>query len=221
MGQARHLPIPPGARQRRSPYSIPDWQIPPQPDTAILVDLPGAEGVSAGIALARAGFRPVLVYNACPAGLGGSAPSTVDMTAIVVALSATASELAALSLSPKSPPAFLLDANRDGGGLGGPGWFDNRTFVSPSDFPSAEAFRRNGISKLLLVQPTDKIKVDLRQVLLPLQQNGLAITTQVPWRPWRPTAIVVKPPLFLLSAWEWLRRRSYHRGGALIPPSSG
>src|SRR5262249_33379996 len=50
----------------RDDYVIQDWRIPLCADAAIIVDLPGAEGVSAGIAMARAGYRPVLVYNACP-----------------------------------------------------------------------------------------------------------------------------------------------------------
>lgn len=41
------------------------------------------------------------------------------------------------------------------------GWFDNRSFVASSDFPSADYFRRHGISKVILVQPTSRINTDL------------------------------------------------------------
>jgi hypothetical protein len=64
----------------RDEYSVQAWQVALQPDTTIIADLPGAEGVSAGIALARAGYMPVLVYNACPNGAyAGSSPESVSI----------------------------------------------------------------------------------------------------------------------------------------------
>ena len=148
----------------RADYSIKTWQILVNLDTAVIADLPGAEGVSAGIAMARAGYRPVLMYNACPnADFDGvspkpehiantqcaSPPVVVDMSSILTAVCAAAKELASLPLSEDAPPVFLLDGNRSGF-RGEPGWFDNRSFVASSDFPSGDYFRRNGISRAIL-----------------------------------------------------------------------
>ena len=43
-----------------------DWCPPPAENVALVLDLPGAEGVLAGVALARCGYRPVPLYNAVP-----------------------------------------------------------------------------------------------------------------------------------------------------------
>jgi len=161
----------------RDEYSIQDWQVRLQTDTAVIADLRGAEGVSAGIAMARAGYQPVLVYNACPnvtidggslqfISIGNSQlinpPTVVDMSSILTALCATTKVLASLALSAEAPPVFLLDGNRRGLGISyGPGWFDNRSFVTPSDFPSPDYFRRPGISKVILLQPDLDINADL------------------------------------------------------------
>jgi hypothetical protein len=224
-------------------YPVQHWQTPLQPDTTIIADLPGAEGILAGIALARAGYLPVLVYNACPAGTYGGAslkfaapgnanpvspPVVVDMSAILSAICATTKELASIGLPAQAPPVFLLDGNRAGRGVGyGPGWFDNRSFVTPSDFPTAEYFHRQGVSKVVLLQPTRRIKPDLLQVLLRLQRDGMTIAIQSPWERWEPSPLIVKPPMFIISAWEWLRRTlGYSRDplhgyfGEVIPPSS-
>jgi hypothetical protein len=225
-------------------YSVQDWQVTFQSDTAIIADLRGAEGISAGIALARAGYLPVLVYNACPTGTSDNVrpeivsaqnsgaiipPAVVDMTSILAALCATTQDLVSLNLASQAPPVFLLDANRRGLGIPyGPGWFDNRSFVTPADFPSAEYFQSHGISRVILVQATRDINVDLSQVLLGLQSHRMTIATQAPWQPWSPRPIVVKPPNLIVSIWEWLRQKlGYHRDpfsgsfGGVVPHSSG
>jgi hypothetical protein len=231
----------PGADGREE-YSVQDWQVMQFPDTAVIADLPGAEGVSAAVAMARAGYRPVLVYNACPnASFEATSPErspirssqstrppvVVDMSSILTEICATTKELASLPLPEQAPPAFLLDGNRRGF-PGEPGWFDNRSFVASSDFPSADYFRRHGVSKVIVVQPASSINTDLLHVLLSLQRDGMTIAIQAPWKPWAPRPLSVQPPMFLASAWEWLRwkfgyrRNDFHSSfGALIPPSSG
>jgi hypothetical protein len=59
--------------------SSPDtsWAPTNDPHTAIVVDLPGGDGVWAGIDLARRGYRPVPLYNALP-GPVGYRPSIED-----------------------------------------------------------------------------------------------------------------------------------------------
>jgi hypothetical protein len=223
----------------RQAYPVREWHVPLSPDTAIIADLTGADGVSAGIALARAGYRPILGYNACPTGdyepefisitnsQPTGAPVAVDMSAILTAVCVTSSELASLKLSDQAPPVFLLDANRHGFGIHGPGWFDNRSFVSPSDFPSPDYLISHGISKLILLQLTSRVASDLLQVLLHLQEKGITIATQTPWAPWAPCVFVVKPPMFLRSAWERLYQKLGYRHnslngsfGAIVPPSA-
>lgn len=44
--------------------------------TAIIVDLPGKEGVQEGLALARLGYRPVPLYNGVYGPNGAATPST-------------------------------------------------------------------------------------------------------------------------------------------------
>src|SRR5580765_130756 len=46
------------------------WSPPPDERVAIVLDLPGAEGVIIGLALAVRGYRPVPLYNALPLPFG-------------------------------------------------------------------------------------------------------------------------------------------------------
>lgn len=222
-------------------YLIQDWPLSLRTDMAIVVDLPGAEGISACIAMARAGYRPVLLYNACPnadsgeiseAGLRAHADATsppvvVDMSSILAAVCAASKELASLHLPEQAPPVFVLDANRRGF-YSKPGWFDNRSFVTVFDFPSVDYLRRHGISRVVLVQPSTETNIDILQVLLQMQRSGMTIGLQPPWVPWEPRPHVFKPPVFFVTAWEWLHRKiGYRRNdfnssfGGTIPHSSG
>lgn len=220
-------------------HPIEDWHIPLYEDAAIIVDLPGAEGVSVGINMARAGYRPVLLYNACPhAGFSttsqelgrpgdtGNPPVVVDMSSILTAVRATTEQLASLPLPDQAPPVFLLDANRRGFS-GEPGWFDNRSFVTSFDFPSVDYLRSHGISRVILVQPTSTTQGDLLNVVLNMQRLDMPIVLQAPWELWSPRPHVFRPPVFLASAWEWLRQKlGYRRNfdssfGAVIPHNSG
>src|SRR5215471_6573223 len=59
----------------------------PQPDerVAIVLDLPAAEGVLGGLALAGRGYRPVPLYNALPLPFGETllSPATISRVAAV------------------------------------------------------------------------------------------------------------------------------------------
>jgi hypothetical protein len=55
----------------------------------------------------------------------------------------------------------------------------------------------------------------------------MIMATQAPWKPWAPSPLTVKPPMFIISAWEWLRRKlDYRRDpfhgcfGGVVPSSS-
>ena len=123
-------------------------------NTAIVVDLPAADSVKTGLALAHDGYRPVPLYNGSPGPSFVLASSAlINVESIVQWLVQGAEHLAGLSISSQARPAFLLDANRKwGGALPAPGRFDNRWVVFPQDFPSANFLLARGIRRVLLFQ---------------------------------------------------------------------
>src|SRR6266496_907822 len=58
--------LPPGAEA--APDA--DWSPTPDEKVAMVLDLPGEEGVWVGVALAARGYRPVPLYNAVPLPFG-------------------------------------------------------------------------------------------------------------------------------------------------------
>jgi len=136
-------------------------------DTAIIADLPGKEGVLAGLALARLGYRPVPLYNGV---CEGSAHMVVSNMGIVDTLCSGADVISATPLPPDAPPAFLLDANRMNGMGKQPGTYDNRWCVFPQDLPSAAYLRNNGIRKVLV--RTNNRHEDLMHILYRYQKEG-------------------------------------------------
>src|SRR5947209_15400589 len=90
-----HLPRPLPLAQVVPAYDL--SEVPPVRDRwAIVVEMSGVESVAIGLALARVGYRPVPVFNACPPPLSPpadpSAPARpvsfalVDVESILVAL---------------------------------------------------------------------------------------------------------------------------------------
>jgi hypothetical protein len=139
------------------------WCPEPSERAALVLDLPGAEGVLNGVALATRGYRPVPLYNAVPLPFGepnidsrtGRAIAAVDVAPIISALRKNTESLAALKIPTDAPPVFLLDANRSGGGRNmEPDEFDNRSVSFTTDFPSANFFLSRGIERVILVQRT-------------------------------------------------------------------
>ena len=123
--------------------------------TALVVDLPGLESVGLGLELARLGYRPVPLFNACPTPsrfLDDVVPEVVPATLLLPALLQAAERLKSIDLPEDGGPAFLLDANRLGGGKRiVPGWFDNRWVVFATDFPSALFLVRHQITAVELI----------------------------------------------------------------------
>jgi hypothetical protein len=136
------------------------WSPPPDERVAVVLDMPGAEGVLTGLALAGRGYRPVPLYNALPLPFGESllTPATcsrvaaVDVLPIISALRTGAKLLAQLALPSDAPPVFLLDANRKGTRKMIPEEFDNRSVSFTTDFPSANFLASQSIQRVLLVQ---------------------------------------------------------------------
>lgn len=165
--------------------ALPEWPT-SQEGVALIVDLPGAASVAAGMALARRGFRPVPLYNAVPypsepkQGLLAQDIAAVEVLSIVAALRDNAPELAGLALAPTAPPAFLLDANRGASEpKPRPGLFDNRSVCFTTDFPSANFLLSHGIARVLLLRESAELPdEDLLHVLRAFQDGGLRVERQ-------------------------------------------
>lgn len=162
-----------------------DWCLPKKDQVVVVVDLPGAESVMMGLALANRGYRPVPLYNAIP--LPGGEPvldpinrrrvAAVDVLPVIEGLRHGAERLIGLGITDDAPPAFLLDANRHGDGQGLlPEEFDNRSVCYTTDFPSANFLLAHGFQKALLVQRTSRIpQQDLAHVLRRWQEGGIEL----------------------------------------------
>jgi|GEM_PF-2545184 len=234
-------------RHLEAPFTVPTkWEMPPNVrGDAIVADVGGAGGVAIGVALCLgAGFRPVPVYNACPfatynADLISSFAEdpkpallvsvAVDLSAIMFSLANAVKVLATAKLPADAPPAFLIDGNRKGRGWitqAQYGWFDNRSFVTASDFPSAAILRDQSLSRLIVVQGSPKIQADLRAVLLAWQSEGISMWHQKPWEPWNPQLMIVKRPSIFARVLNRIKLATGFRQtqlgpfGHYIPPSS-
>src|SRR5947209_15886262 len=91
------------------------WAPPAAERWGIVVDLPGAESVAAGLALAAVGYRPVPVFNACPPPVEAAQWAVVDVDPILAALVHGAPRLQAGTLPENGPPRLLVEAQRQRG----------------------------------------------------------------------------------------------------------
>ena len=152
----------------------PDLQLPMTIDSSsvVIVDLPGAESVQAGLLLAQRGFCPVPLFN------GTSGPlAAIDVQPIARALIAGADTLKLRAIGPSAAPAFLLDSRRRGEGLAlKPGVYDNRWVTLPQDFPSGALLVSRGFRAATLVQRGDAaMPPDLAHVLRRWQEQGITL----------------------------------------------
>ena len=201
------------------------WEPTADSRTAIILDLPGPVGVEYGLALSLRGFRPVPLYNGVP----GPSP-IIAVEDIISALQTAADALAALRLPPDAPPVFLLDSRRlDGGGSVQPGLFDNRWYVFPQDFPSANFLLSHGIQSVVLGQIfATRPHEDLAHVLLRWQEAGIQILSCNIQSQAQPEPLQVQRPDKFRALWyralalAGLQRNSTGGFGAVVPlPSSG
>jgi hypothetical protein len=155
---------------------VPELTLPnlPRPwdQSALVVDLPGAQSVLIGLALAERGYRPVPLYN----GTSGPA-AVVQMDAIEHALGAGADVLKRCTIAADARPAFLLDSERSTTlGAGVPGRYDNRWIVLPQDAPSGTFLLSQGIREVTLIHHRlDTPQPDLSHVLLRWKEAGLRL----------------------------------------------
>jgi hypothetical protein len=205
---------------------IPEIRIPfdrPKPGgTAIVVDLHSLESIGLGLELARLGYRPVPLFNACPSPPGSireAVPEVVPVTPLLSVLEQGADRLKSAGLSDDAPPAFLLDADRLGGDKPiAPGWFDNRWVVFATDVPSARLLAQRQITAVELIHrgaPGD----DILDVLRDWNRAGIALWHTDLDQPGPPRTLVLTGTRLLgLSRlarrlWALLSLRRNPRGG--------
>ncbi len=140
-------------------------------NTAVIVDLPGYNGISEGLALAQIGFRPIPIYNGTMEQEGAMA--LVDSHVVERALIWGASELAKIKILPDALPAFLLDSNRTHRFKMNEAIFDNSWDLYDQDMPSAEYFLTHGIHNIIV--RSESIQKDLTKILYKYSQKGIRI----------------------------------------------
>lgn len=208
-----------------------EWVPPASSRVAIVLDLPGADGVATGLALAALGYRPVPLYNAIPApqipttnsggttstAIPGEELAAVDLHPVMAALQKGASELRQLALASNAPPAFLLDWNRRRGRITlSEGRFDNRSVSFTTDFPSGNFLLGHGVRRVLLVHPSsgpsrsvftfareEQPQADLAHTLRQWQDVGLEIELCRIDDPTPPIPLQVQRP----SWFRWIGQR--------------
>lgn len=214
---------PPAGEELEPVQPPPDFQV--DVWTAFIVDVPGARAVEIGMAMARAGYRPVPLFNTAYHPF-----AIVPVNEIVRRLQEGAAELSGLPIAPDSPPSFLLDSNRlDPKAPATPGRFDNRWAVFPQDFPSATFLRSRGIRRVVVLQAEllqGKPRLDLSHVLLRWKEAGLELYVQDPEGTQSPRPMEVERPSAFRSLFHraltagGLRRNSAGGFGSIIPQPS-
>lgn len=207
------------ARGHQWPDLLP--QVPPWDDGwAAVVDLPGEESMIVGAQFARAGYRPVPLYNSAP---GGPMP-IVDCQAVMARLAAFTLPLWELRLPRDAPPVFLLDSERRGGRFAPtPGRFDNRSFCFATDLPSSNYMLGHGVQRVLLVTRSSQPQDDLAHALYHWQAAGVELFITTPQDAAAPQRCRVNRPAGLRSVlWRLmqvfgLRRHTLGGFGALVP----
>lgn len=138
---------------------------------AIIVDLPGIQSVLEGISLAKAGYRPIPIYNGTIEQKGARA--TVDNQSVGKALMLGAVELDKINTKDDALPAFLLDSNRMNRFKMEIALFDNSWYIYHQDLPTAEYFLQNGINKIIIIG--DSVSKDLKKILYGFQKKKIDI----------------------------------------------
>ncbi len=162
-----------------------DWSPLPTHKIALVLDLPGAESVRWGVALAGRGYLPVPLFNALPLPVSETSEGNMSQTNVAAvdvfptlnALKLGAERLRGLSIPADAPPAFLLDADRHGAKQGIDSKdFDNRSISFTSDFPSANFLAARGINRALLIQGERlEPQADLAHSLRRWQDGGVRL----------------------------------------------
>ncbi len=142
-----------------------------QQDVAILIDLPGKESIELGIDLAHMGYRPIPLFNGTDEQQGSQA--TTNTYLVESCLINGSQKLKNIQLKNDANPAFLLDSYRTNRYRVKESIFDNSWDLYKQDIPSAEYFKQNGITKIIVVG--DTIQRDLKKIFLKFQEKGIEI----------------------------------------------
>ena len=142
-----------------------------QQDTAIFIDLPGKESIELAIDLAYIGYRPIPVFNGTDEQQGSQA--IIDTYLIESCLINASEKLKNIQLKNDANPAFILDSYRTNRYRAKESIFDNSWDLYKQDIPSADYFKQNGITKIIVVG--DTIKRDLKKIFLKFQEKGIQI----------------------------------------------
>ncbi len=211
------------------------WSPTPEQKIALILDLPGEQGLWTGLALAGRGYRPVPLYNAVPVPFGvqvdpvsGRSVAAVDVLPIMNALHRSAEQLVSTSIPFDAPPVFLLDANRHGDPAQiEPAQFDNRSICLTTDFPSANFLLSHGIERVWLIQQDrEEPQEDLAHVLRRWQDGGLLFERLRLGSGSEPRTFVVSRPSWYGAMFQralsamGLRRAPGGGFGAWMPESS-
>lgn len=140
-------------------------------NTAIIVDLPGVQSITEGIALAKSGYRPIPIYNGTIEQQGARA--TVDNQSVGMGLMWGAAKLKDIQISDEALPAFLLDSNRMNRFKMEVALFDNSWDIYHQDLPSAEYFIDNGIQKIVVIG--EKVSKDLKKIFYEFLKKKIEI----------------------------------------------
>jgi len=185
-------PAPPGSGTAHT-TELPSIPVAAAPAGAIVIDLPGAEAVTAGLSLASHGVRPVPLFS------GTHGPSAViDVVPITQSLIEGAERLRRCVIPPDAPPAFLLDSRRNETPIVRAGDYDNRWMALPQDFPSGPLLIGSGIEVATVIQRGSlDLPSDLAHVLRRWQDAGMRIdVVDLASGRRAENAVVPKPSLF-------------------------
>ena len=142
-----------------------------QQDTAMFIDLPGKESIELSIDLAYMGYRPIPIFNGTDEQPGSQA--TINTYLVESCLINGSEKLKNIKLKNSTNPVFLLDSQRTNRYRAKESIFDNSWDIYKQDVPSAEYFKQNGITKIIVVGET--IQPDLKKIFLEFQEKGIDI----------------------------------------------
>jgi hypothetical protein len=199
------------------------WAPSKNKNTAIVIDLPGANSLRIALALASRGYQPIPLYNCAPDPRG-----IIDLQAVMSLLANGHKFLEELPAPADAPPAFILD-NRRLKGYAEPGRYDNRWVILPQDFPSSGMLLQHDLRAVMVVQEQQgQPAEDLGHVLKRWQDSGIEIKVLSITHPSSAMKMQITTPwhfrsfLYRTLVLLGLRRNSAGGFGALVPePSSG
>ena len=144
--------------------------------TAVIVDLPGVQSVTAGVDLTGKGFRPVPLYNGIHQAPQPGRRNAVDNQPIIDALHDSAHVMQNMALPAHAPPAFILDATRNVNIVPSLDMYDNRWTLDLDDMPDFMYLRAQGIMRIIIW--TDRaVQEDVKQIAGRYQSAGIEVFT--------------------------------------------